>query len=95
MTVNTFLMFQIISVLKKCGSVELLFAKESCKKMYHGFHKTLGSKTVFNIDNKECFFSIKSAYYNDFWRDHVTLKTAVMMLKIQLFHRNKLHFKIY
>ncbi len=69
MTVNTFLMFQIISVLKKCGSVELLFVKESWKKMYHGFHKTLGSKTVFNIDNnKECFFSIKSAYYNDFWR---------------------------
>ncbi len=28
--------------------------------------------------------------------DHVTLKTGVMMLKIQLYHpRNKLHFTIY
>ncbi len=28
--------------------------------------------------------------------DHVTLKTGVMMLKIQLYHhRNKFHFKIY
>jgi len=31
-----------------------------------------------------------------FLKDHVTLKTGVMMLKIQLcHHRNKLHFKIY
>jgi len=29
-----------------------------------------------------------------FLKDHVTLKTGVMMLKIQI-HRNKLHFKIY
>jgi len=28
-----------------------------------------------------------------FLKDHVTLKTGVMMLKIQI-HRNKLHFKI-
>jgi len=27
--------------------------------------------------------------------DHVTLKTAVMMLKIQFCRRNKLHFKMY
>ncbi len=27
--------------------------------------------------------------------DHVTLKTGVMMLKIQLDHRNKLQFNIY
>ncbi len=31
-----------------------------------------------------------------FMKDHVTQKTVVMMLKIQLcHHRNKLHFKIY
>ena len=31
-----------------------------------------------------------------FLKDHVTLKTGVMMLKIQLYHhRNKLHFKIH
>ncbi len=27
--------------------------------------------------------------------DHVTLKTAVMMLKIQLHHRNTLYLKVY
>jgi len=31
-----------------------------------------------------------------FLKHHVTLKTGVMMLKIQLYHhRNKLHFKIH
>lgn len=34
------------------------------------------------IDNLA--FTSASAYYNDFWRNHVTLKTKVMMLKIQL-----------
>ncbi len=31
------------------------------KKMYHDFHKILGSTTVFNR-KKECFFSSQSAY---------------------------------
>ncbi len=48
---------------------------------------------VFNADNNKCFLSSKS---EGFLKDHVTLKTGVMMLKIQLYHhRNKLHFKIY
>jgi len=46
------------------------------------FHKILSSTTVFNIDNKKkCFLSSKSAYQ---LKDHVTLKTGVMMLKIHL-----------
>lgn len=32
--------------------------------------------------------------FSDF-KDHVTLETVVMMLKVQLYrHRNKLHFKM-
>ncbi len=39
---------------------------------------------IFHIDNNnKCFLSIKSAYKNDFWKI-MTLKTGVMMLKIQL-----------
>jgi len=55
------------------------------------FHKIL---TVFNIDNKKCFLSSESEL---FLKDHVTLKTGVMMTKIQLYihYRNTLHFKIY
>jgi len=30
-----------------------------------------------------------------FLKDHVTLKTGVMMLKYSFDHRNKLHFTIY
>ncbi len=41
-------------------------------------------------------FNMKICILEWFWKDHVTLNTGVMMLKIQLcHHRNKLHFKIY
>ncbi len=33
---------------------------------------------------KKCFLSSKSAYNNDFLKDHVTLKTEVMIMKSQL-----------
>ncbi len=38
------------------------------------------STVVLNVDDNKCFLSSKSAYLND----HVTLKTSVMILKIQL-----------
>ncbi len=41
----------------------------------------------FNIDNKKYFLSSKSAL-DRFLKDHVTLKTGVMMLKINLSIRN-------
>jgi len=45
-----------------------------------------------NIKNLKQQISILES----FLKDHVTLKTGVMMPKIQLCHqRNKLHFKIY
>ncbi len=59
-------LFQINAVL-----LNILFIKESSKKMYHSFHKIkiLNSTTVFNIDNNEKYLlSCKSAYYYDFWR---------------------------
>jgi len=53
----------------------------------------LSSTTVFSNDNnnRKCY-----SILNCFLKDHVTLKSGVMMLKIQLCdHRNKLHFIIY
>ncbi len=56
--------------------------------------KRFSSSDVFNTDNKKCVLSTKSLEW--FLKDHVTLMTEVMMLKIQIcHHRNKLHFKIY
>jgi len=39
--------------------------------------------TVFNIDNKNKYFLIINQYIIMISEDHVTLKTGVMMLKIQ------------
>ncbi len=49
--------------------------------------------TVDNI--KKCFLSTKTAYYNGFMKDNVTLKTGVMVAEnsASLHHRNNLHFK--
>ncbi len=79
-------MLQKLSILINAVLLTFLFIKESPKKY----------TSVFNIDNNQkCFLSSKY-HIIMISEDHVTLKTAVMMLKIQLFqHRNKLHFKIY
>ncbi len=62
-------LFQINAVL-----LNFLFIKESWKK------------SVFNIDNNnnKCFFQHQISILEWFLKDHVTLKTGVMMLKIQL-----------
>jgi len=49
------------------------------EKNYHSL-----KNTVFNIDDNKAFLSTKSAL-ELFLKDHVTLKTGVMMLKIQLY----------
>ncbi len=59
-----------------------LFIEESWKKRIMVSRKILSSTTVFSIDNYKCFLSSKSVYW--FLKDHVTLETGVMMLKIQL-----------
>ncbi len=46
--------------------------------------KILCSTTVFNIDNNQKCFLIINQYSIMISEDHVTLKTAVMMMKIQL-----------
>ncbi len=61
--------------------------------MFRGFHKNFKQQTVFYIDDKKCFLRIsKSAYQNDFWRIMWHLRTGVMMLKTQLYNRNKLNY---
>ncbi len=50
----------------------------------NAYKKILSSRDVLNVDNnKKCCLNLK---------DHMTLKTGVMMLKI---NKNNLHFKIY
>ncbi len=44
----------------------------------------LANLTVFNIDNNQKCFLIINQYIIMISEDHVTLKTAVMMMKIQL-----------
>ncbi len=46
--------------------------------------KILSSTTVFNIDNNQKCFLIINQHIVMISEDHVTLKTGVMMLKIQL-----------
>ncbi len=54
--------------------------------MYHGFTNIFSRTTVFNIDNnQEMFLDQKIIILKWFLKDHVTLKTGVMMLKIQLY----------
>ncbi len=75
----------ILTVNHQCHSKDIYNVKNTSilKKIYI----YISSTTIFNIDtNKKCFFSILEG----FLKDHVTLKTGVMMLKIQfLHHRNK------
>ncbi len=62
------------------------------------------SKDIYNVrtylffvldNNKECFLMQQIGILELYLKDHVTLKTGVIMLKIQFCsHRNKLHFKI-
>ncbi len=72
--VKTFIMLQKIYISNKCCSFKLSIHLWILKnKMYHRFHK---KNTVFIIDNNQHIRMISE--------DHVTLKTGVMMLKIQL-----------
>ncbi len=56
-------------------SFELSLNQRILKKCVTVSTKILSSTAVFNTDNKKCFLSTKSAFYNDF---EGTLKTGVM-----------------
>ncbi len=52
--------------------------------MYLSFHKYISSTAAFNIDNnKKMYLEQLISILEWFLKDHVTLKTGVMMLKIQ------------
>ncbi len=78
-------MLQKLSISDKCWSFELYIHQIILKSFFY--------KSVFNIDdddnnnnnnnNHKCFLSSKY-HIIMISEDHVTLKTAVMMLKIQL-----------
>ncbi len=78
-------MLQKISISSKYCSFELSVHQRILKrKMYQGFHKNTKQHNSFfkNIDNN-MLISISEW----FLKDHVTLKTGVMMLKIQLWSK--------
>ncbi len=80
-------MFQKMYILNKAVLLNFIFIKQSGKK-YHGFHKNMKHATIFNIDNTEMFLSRKQ-HIKMISEDHVTLKTGVMMLKIQIWSQKK------
>ncbi len=65
--------------------LNLLFKKNNLKKCIMVFTKILSSTTVFNIDNNKNVFELQISILEWFPKDHVTLKTEVIMLKIQLY----------
>ncbi len=68
--------------------IELFTIIESWKTILKVSIK-ISSTTVFNID-KKCFRILEW-----FLKDRVTLKTGVMMLKVQLFKITGINWKIY
>ncbi len=85
--IKTLIMLQKISISDKCCSSEHSVHQRNLKKFY---------SAVFNIIIIINVFEQQISILEWFLKDHVTLKTEVMMLKIQFWNqRNKLHFKIY
>ncbi len=84
--INTFIPLGCITFIKtdsKEDICEILYFQQMLfySKENVWFPTVLSSTIVFNIDNK-CFVSSKSSSW--FLKDHGTLKTEAMMLKIQL-----------
>ncbi len=88
-TVNTLqiYIFKIIIIIIYCSIIiikkDCFHSSKNTKK--RKLKKTWSSTTVFNIhDKKEMFLEQQISILEWFLKDHVTLKTEVMMLKIQL-----------
>ncbi len=65
--INTFIQQENIKLIK-------ISSKESWKNSVTFSTKTLSSAMFSKIDDKKCFLSTKSAYWNDFWIRHIMLK---------------------
>ncbi len=84
-------MLQKICILNECCSFDLSIHPEKPEESVTVSTNILNSTTALNFDNKRCFLSSKSAFLELFMKNNLTLKTAVMMTKIKLFHHmNKL-----
>ncbi len=97
-TGKTFIMLQkLISISNKC-CFNFLFIKESWKIKYITVYTKIFSRTI--VFNNNCLIIIRNVSWaaNHHIRmiseDHVTLKTGVMIQKIQLWSQ-KLHFTKY
>jgi len=73
-TVNRFIMIQMIIISNKCCSFELSIHQRILKKMHHSFHKNWAAQP-FNIDNNKKLQQI--SILETFLKDHVRLKTGV------------------
>ncbi len=92
---KTFIMLQKIISSKYC-SFELCIYQRILKKCIMVSIQVLCSKNISTFIIIRMFLVHQFSILEWFLNDCVTLKTGVMMLKIQLYHhRNKLHFKIY
>ncbi len=92
-TIKMFIMLQLIFISNKCCSFELSIHQRILKKKnLSQVPAQLVSKLMKIIRNASWAVNQHIIMISE---DHVTLKTGVMMLKIQLHHRNKLHFTIY
>ncbi len=86
---KTFIVLQTIYISNKCSSFKL-YIHQRGKKCIMISTKILNSTTVFNSDKKT---EKLLEWLEWFLKDHVTLKTGVMMLKIQLYHHKYIFSK--
>ncbi len=79
----SFIMLQNISISNKCCSFELSgHQRILTNKMYHSSHKNMKQHNCFQQNNNQkCFLNQHIKMISE---DHVTLKTGVIMLKIEL-----------
>ncbi len=88
--------------------LQKLFISDKCWSLYLSIHQIILKKKysiVLNIDDNNnivdnngiitMFLEQQISILEWFLKDHVTLKTGVMMLKFSFARRNKFHFKMY
>ncbi len=89
MKVNTFTVLHMIYISSMLYFFDILFVAEKCFTVYT---KILSSTTVFNTDNNNnnnnyyyyvsFFLEQQTSILEGYLKDHMTLNTGVMMLKI-------------
>ncbi len=92
-TIKTFIMLQKISILNRCCCFELSIQLWILKKIkIWRFPQKYWAAQLFST---LIIIRNVSQYIIMISEDHVTLKTAVMMINTAAHHRNKLHFNIH